>query len=26
VMLWAWARDTEWRARLDDLWHDSNKP
>lgn len=21
VMLWAWARDLDWRCRLDDLWH-----
>ena len=23
VMLWAWARDLDWRCRLDDLWNDS---
>jgi predicted metal-dependent hydrolase len=24
VMLWAWARDLDWRCRLDDLWNGSS--
>lgn len=25
VMLWAWATDLDWRCKLDDIWHDSER-